>query len=77
MTELRHICTMEGYFDHFFMFSAIMDNYKEAYAMTENILSTNFGINRYIDYASFRVAKTMYCNRTQSQQKKQLSIWEI
>jgi len=58
----RNICSKEGYFDHYFYFTTLFKNYKEAYELTEKIHRSNFGHTMYVDYASFRVAKSKFKN---------------
>jgi hypothetical protein len=58
--ELRHINTKEGYFDHFYYFTTVMPNFKDAYEVTEMILRNNFFRPRYKDYDAFRKGKVRY-----------------
>lgn len=56
-SELKHINTIEGYFEHFYYFLPLVKNNKEAYQIVETILENNFMTNRYSNYDAFRRAK--------------------
>ena len=55
--KFRHICSTEGYFDHYQFFTTFFKNYKDAYELTERIHRDNFGHAKFTDYDSFRTAK--------------------
>lgn len=60
MKKLRPICTLDGYFDHYYFFTTMVDNAQEAFEMTENIIRSNFFIYYYKDYEVFRQARYKY-----------------
>lgn len=58
--HIKKLLKPEGYFERFYEFTNEFHTHEEAFEATEHQLKTNFGINRYKNYDSFKDAKSKF-----------------
>lgn len=58
--HITKLLTTKGYFERFYEFVNEFQTHEEAFDAVEHQLKSNFGVNKYTSYESFRNAKSKF-----------------